>query len=218
MTTDPTPTLAEVVGRNLRRIRAEQGWNQGEVAVRCRTNGLDWTQTTISLLESGQRQIELGEFFALAVALDTRPGGLLEGEGSAIVAGGAEASLESLARLFNKRSQPPEVVVDHLRLDSTWDRIAATAPAGLFTPTVLKAIKRDLSAFIAATENPAELKAARKLGVSSLLIGGAAYRLWGRSLTAERDARVGPDANHATRGRVTRHLVEDIKQLLQEAR
>ena len=61
-----------------------------------------------------------------------------------------------------------------------------------------------------ADRQEAERKAARRLGIPVAEVVAISVRLWGQSLTAERDGRIAPDANHAARGHVTRLLVEEI--------
>ena len=82
-----------------------------------------------------------------------------------------------------------------------------------------RAIQRRVDA-----EFDAEIKAARRLGVSEVEITAVARRLWDRTLTAERNARVAErapkDATQRTlqahRGHVTRSLVAELAAELDE--
>ncbi|MFD6893490.1 hypothetical protein ACFWB0_02925 [Rhodococcus sp. NPDC060086] len=58
----------------------------------------------------------------------------------------------------------------------------------------------------------AEERTARKLDIPIAQVVAAAQRLWGRTLTEERDARSGPGAQ--ARGNVTRNLVGELVQEL----
>ena len=69
----------------------------------------------------------------------------------------------------------------------------------------------------------AEQKAARKLGVTPQMIAQAAYDIWGRSLTDERNLQVeqldwvdetSTRQVQALRGHVTRQLLDDIENLI----
>ena len=68
----------------------------------------------------------------------------------------------------------------------------------------------------------AEMKTAHKLGVESSVIVAASYRLWGKTLTEERDRivdgkrNIGARSLQAHRGHVTRDLVAQIEQLLRD--
>jgi hypothetical protein len=67
----------------------------------------------------------------------------------------------------------------------------------------------------------AEEKAASKFGVTATLVALAARKLWGRSLTQERDRRVAANSSErsagalqAIRGRVTRRLLDELEPIL----
>lgn len=71
----------------------------------------------------------------------------------------------------------------------------------------------------------AERKMADQLDVAPFQIRDAAHRLWGRTLTDEREARlarriengdVSPRSLQAHRGHVTRELEQEIEQALRE--
>ncbi|MHB1328059.1 MAG: hypothetical protein ACYC2K_07640 [Gemmatimonadales bacterium] len=63
----------------------------------------------------------------------------------------------------------------------------------------------------------AESRAAKKLGVRPLEIQQRAIALWGRSLEAEALDRAGADSTPQARGRVTRVLVDEIRESMEEA-
>jgi hypothetical protein len=73
---------------------------------------------------------------------------------------------------------------------------------------------------IAASKGDAERKAADKLSVDPLVLAVGAAKLWGRSLTAERDRRisdraadvVSPRTRQALRGHTTRELLTELRQ------
>jgi hypothetical protein len=85
---------------------------------------------------------------------------------------------------------------------------------------------QQLDAALEAAHGETERKAARTLHIDDPAeVAVAALRLWGRSLTQERDARVvdaaAPDASprtlQALRGHVTRHLLEEIEPIVRKA-
>ena len=213
------PTIAAVVGRNVRRVRTELGWSQDEVAVRCRESGLEWTRTTVSLLEGGQRRtLDLGELLVLGLALDVMPGALLQGEGTVQLTDYAFGDLAGVRRIFDERAVVEvalNVVVD--RWDLMWDKAASRYPR-IFTPKLLHVMKNPNAALIAEAGQEAEQGASRKLKLPDLLVLALSYGLWGKSLTARRDELAGPDANHATKGRITRNLVKELEMALKEGR
>jgi transcriptional regulator with XRE-family HTH domain len=66
-----------------------------------------------------------------------------------------------------------------------------------------------------AGPDEATVKAARRLGADPVEVDAKARQLWGRSLTAERDARVGVASrsrvDQARRGHVTRQLIDELR-------
>ena len=67
----------------------------------------------------------------------------------------------------------------------------------------------------------AELRAGQRFGVDASWVALASIRLWGRSLSDERDRRVGaaPEGDRrAFRGHVTRQLTDELAPILNEAK
>lgn len=178
-------SLDQVVGDNVRRVRLETNRTQDAIATRCRQYGLPWTQSSISEIEAGQRPLEYGELLVLAiVGLGIPPAELLAGDdGPVLVAGSLRLDL----------AQVRDIAVTRRKASVSGDFDA--------DPQVERSL----------TQQEAERKAARRLGVAPEAVVAAAVRLWGQSLTAERDARLGPDANHAAKGHITRQLVSQIE-------
>lgn len=61
------PTLEQLVGRQLRLLRQGHGWSQQEVAEKIRPFGYQWSQATVTRLESATRPIRLNELADLAL-------------------------------------------------------------------------------------------------------------------------------------------------------
>jgi transcriptional regulator with XRE-family HTH domain len=60
------PTLEQLAARQLRLLRQARGWSQQEVAEKLRAYGYDWSQATVTRLESASRPIRLNELADLA--------------------------------------------------------------------------------------------------------------------------------------------------------
>jgi hypothetical protein len=75
-------------------------------------------------------------------------------------------------------------------------------------------------------DGDAEQKAAHKLGVSPFAIAATAHKLWGHSLTKERDRQVAEQATadtsprtvQALRGHITRGLLAQLQPLVESLR
>lgn len=63
----------------------------------------------------------------------------------------------------------------------------------------------------------AEERAAKKLGISIAKLRQAALKLWTRPLDEESSRRAGPGSTPQARGRVTRLLVDEIRESIEEA-
>lgn len=212
------PTIAEVVGRNVRRLRLERNWSQDLLARECRRWGLEWTQATLSLFESGRRQIELGELILIGFIFgDAGFASLIEGSGRANLAGGTTGDLNAIRRMVSGLDYSPDGF-ESARIDRESKALveAVAALRDEYRRLWPGARPKQLVEAERAASGTAEIKAAYRLGIRPQVLSVAAYGLWGRSLTAERDARVGPDANHASRGHVSRQLIAEIENRLQE--
>jgi transcriptional regulator with XRE-family HTH domain len=234
-----TQTVGQLIGRNLRAMREAEGESQDKLAERVRAAGLNWSRSTIAALEAGTKTLDVGEFALLSVALLQPPERLLAGPGWIEAAPGARMTAEALRRVHNGSEAFGEITMADLdtpeirEARETWAK--ATTPAlaeGLeetqrrfatYQRIVPRFTHGQLRAAQFAARNDAEMKAARKLHLDDAVeVAFAALRLWGRSLTEERDARVSamapPDASprtlQALRGHITRQLLEELEPVL----
>jgi transcriptional regulator with XRE-family HTH domain len=61
------PTPEQLVARQVRLLRQGRGWSQQEVAEKMRAFGYQWSQATVTRLESASRPIRLNELTDLAI-------------------------------------------------------------------------------------------------------------------------------------------------------
>jgi transcriptional regulator with XRE-family HTH domain len=107
--TDPT-TYGVMISRNVLAARARARLKQSEVAARMRALGYSWHPQTVGEIEKGNRRLTAEECMALAYALDTSMGVLLEPsseEGRIVLPSGRTVDAASVAwsvRHFNDRS------------------------------------------------------------------------------------------------------------------
>jgi transcriptional regulator with XRE-family HTH domain len=225
------------VGSRLRELRLELGLRQDQVARAARQVGLDWTQATIAAIERGDRALELGEFFLLPSVIG--------------FAGGWTSGWPQLAEFFPASgrvalSMETTADVDVLRaeLAGQLDEDSRHPLGDYDTPVARKTHEgmqrqfatlremaqlwpgmrlRDAEDAEEAARGDAERKAARKLGVRPLVLSAAAHGRYGRSFTAERDARVAeqapadaaPRSLQALRGHVTRAMLAELAPALE---
>ena len=193
-------TLDQIVGANLRRLRDRDGITQDQVARLLRHKGMPWTQPVVAALEAGTKTLDVMELYALTLVAPLEE--LLAGSRS-VRFGTTEVPLDVVRATFIKRSHGER-----------------TARPGALSPKNAAELPTFFDAVWAG--NDAERKAARRLGVDPVEVVNAAYELWGQSLTEKRDAVVeatappdiSPRTRQAFRGRVTRTLLNDIRQAL----
>lgn len=208
-TAEQEPTVEQVIGENVRRIRGER--SQDEVARFARVYGLPWTQQVIGAVEAGSRRLDITETILLSGALGVGVLELLAGDDVVRLTENTTAHLNGVREMLSTwktgdmRKTDPEVT-------ATW---------GLRVDAGGSPSQEDLAA-----AQIAERRAATKLGVAPHDIAAAAHELWGQSMTKERDRRtadqagdnVTPSSRQALRGRVTRQLLGELAARISEAK
>jgi transcriptional regulator with XRE-family HTH domain len=90
--TDQVPqTLWASMGRNIARLRSAQGLAQvdlSDLMIKC---GVPWTSITVAKVETGRRDVTVGEMVALGYCLRVGPAKLLETSGPVFLAKGSDA-------------------------------------------------------------------------------------------------------------------------------
>jgi transcriptional regulator with XRE-family HTH domain len=218
------------LGGRLRACREARNLRQDEVATCARRWGLDWTPTTVATLETGRRALKVEEFLLLPwIAANQNPEAATEGtdtplEWAEILKGGPD---------YQVRLSP--VVIAHLEIlrDALSGKLSTSDRTGkiraLFSQQASWEVRRvwypempTMQALAAAADQRAgaERKAAQRLRTDPEAVAVLAWKLWGRSLTEERDRRVADQAPagavretlQALRGHVARALIEELRE------
>jgi transcriptional regulator with XRE-family HTH domain len=233
--------LRDVVGAHVRLLRERAGARQEDVARSARGLGLAWSRQKVDELERGKKAIRAEELIllpgVLSRALDQGVSMADQFDNDELITLSARthiAARDVPAELcgtdrggtFVRRTgrDPVDMVLDaHLALDphvidlNRWVRRAKSLGLGDTSSSDLEAIEE--------SSGEPEARAARRVGEHGTVFAALSHRLWGRSLSAERDARVANglpgDASTATvrakRGRVTRELVAEIRAFIDRA-
>lgn len=227
-----SPTLSQAVGDRIRQIREAEGITGDSLAGSARFLGLRWSRQTLTALESGQRELQAEELFILPIAfhylgVETSVVDLV-GDGCDLTSK-IRATPDSLGILFGGSIGMFGLFDVALPTDNAMNatgeylagfqdelvEIAATYP------DIDEFPDRWVTRMYGAEREEAIQKASRRLGVSPVVVVAASFTLWGRSLTTERERRLGddPDASparlRALRGRITRTLLDELQAVLE---
>lgn len=189
-------SLGELVGGNVKRLRVAQRQTQEDVALHLQANGLSWRAAAVAALELGLREVTLAE----AIYLSNWAGGL-----DKLLAGPHETPVA----LSTSAAVTQEKVLEAL--------------------TSANRLRYGISAInswqaSAVTYDQVDARAAKALGSTVEAVRSASFVTFGRSLRDEREGRLGDVSGLATRsvqarrGRVMRHLLDDLRAVLGEGR
>lgn len=213
------PTLQEVISRRLREVRAP-ALRQDDLAAGMRRYGFNWTGATVAAIETGRRNVSLEEATALPLVLGCELTDLLLDKDIPKVALNERGAVlrEAIAAIYTHEvAEAPDDELKALlradRPDLDEDVELARKEAGLRDEGMIGVWIGE------ARRQEAERKAARALKVSTSHVAAYALRLWGRSLTEERDARlVDTDyvaaSEQAVKGHITRQLLTEMRELI----
>ena len=186
-------TIPEGIKRRLPTLRMEHGWTQEDLALRARVHGLRWDYVTVKNIETGVRVVSIAEWFMLLVIFDVS----------------AEQFFGEITVLL------PSPAVG-LRPADLKDILAGRS--GLSPSDAMAEALRQEEETLPA-RRVAEEKAARALRVDVADIDEATWRLWGTTLTQERDRQLGLTAGdrnarsrQALRGHITRRLLKELRE------
>lgn len=197
----------EVIGAHVRALRETKKASQDDLARRMRFYGfVDWQQGTVSAVERGARRLSVLELAFLAYWGKTEVAWFVETSESIEANAHGQISGRTFSRMW--RGRP-------------------VAGRELPKPMLARALglsERERAAASQAARSKAERQAALRLAddlgaaVTADAVALASVRLWGRSLTDERDARVASQgiglsarSVQALRGHVTRALIDELR-------
>jgi transcriptional regulator with XRE-family HTH domain len=216
--------LHEVVGERVRAIREDFGARQEEVSRAAHAAGIRWARTSITSLEAGAREVSVTELVMIPRILSAVVGRTLTVRDlipdDAVIRVGADLVVtgRDLRVLLRGELDDRDHPDDHFYPGQ--GRRAAMRGSARAAARHRRAWPRlsssEVAEALAAIPEEAERKLARSLQVPVEDVILAARALWGRSVTAERDARA-DSASHVKRGHVTRRLGDEIRAEIQTA-
>ena len=221
-------------GQRIRQARQNRGWTQERLALGIRQGwDLGWTRATVTATESGHRELSAKELFALLDVLVISPAELL-GDPSAdsttqlVVGRGSEMAKAGsitlgIVRRVLREGRKSQIATGR---DTPWTRRASeqirSLPqiSGELEAAGVKATAARCMAVLEGESGEAEKKLAARLGITPRNVALQAVKLWDRTLTAEREARLrdglGDTTGNSTRslrttrGHITRELIAQL--------
>lgn len=186
-----------------------------------------WSRSKIAALERGEKAIGLEDLVILAAALGSETGkplaisDLFAGSGSVTLTEAISIDRAALRRYLSGK----EVVLrvnDSPQLRQRMSKVMADLPAILARQELLigdSDVSVEVLESVSDKAGEAEARVAKALRLRAGELDLVSARLWGRTLTEERDARVGSDGNQETlrakRGRTTRVLMDEIRAVIE---
>jgi len=235
VTEEPQP-LRAVLGSRVRAVREAEGVRQQDLSDAARALGLTtWTRTRIAALERGDKAISAEDLIRLLAVLQI-------GVKRAVTIDELLDSDQRIA-LSDTASVAAREVPSLLSDGDAATRVRVAEAVGELSPEVRRARQESAAMVhrirragggkglrthgeinkIRAGLGEADERAARELELDGYPFVELCLVLWGRSLSAERDARLG-DApvggaarRAALRGRITRELIVEARELLARA-
>ncbi|OBI51174.1 hypothetical protein A5707_14085 [Mycobacterium kyorinense] len=207
--TDPSDAarpLVAVVGANVRRIRSEVlGATHDQLAREVTALGFPWSYLRVAAFERGEVTGSLALYLIICAALDR------------LAQPDSHVTLADLVVSENPITLADGVVIDG---DGVRRALAGTPPASMFAdapvtpPRFALAGRSDAEVVAAAGYARADVQTAAALGLDREAMVAACAGRWGRSLTAERDARAGAGASRRQLGIITSELREELSAYL----
>ncbi|MGB6164031.1 MAG: helix-turn-helix transcriptional regulator [Pseudonocardiaceae bacterium] len=222
--------LRQVLGRRVRELREQAAVRQEDLADKARALDLPWNRSRIAALERGEKPISVEDLVLIVALLSSaldRPvdvAELFDADESVRLSKIAEIPARALAEVLHGAATDSRVMlvgapeggfgVEAFEVNNSRTRALAQLTGTSPSLTELQAIARSMS--------EADERARRALGEVIGVYAVMCHALWGRSLSAQRDARLVFEAAHlpvgsavlaARRGHVTRELLAELRQL-----
>lgn len=244
-------TIPATVAAFVSRIRREHGLTLDQIAGAARSNGANWSASSVSNIERGQASLTLPTLLFLALALGDLTGRPLtlsdllgDARAIALMADGRCSVKRTWVDAALKGGQV--AMRDHQRIESlgiendndvdeefeeeVLRKMRETRGREMTRVERLDQVDQLLEQSQLAPEptrrisdrgpagSLAEVRAAKKLGISTARLRQLAHDLWARPLEDEASRRAGPGTTPQSRGRVTRVLVDEIRESMKEER
>jgi transcriptional regulator with XRE-family HTH domain len=233
-------SICDLLRHRVRRLRDERGETRDELARRARRFGLPWTQAAVAHIEDGTRAIPVEEFLLLPFVFGCELADLFATENDPAVLDLSAPMIELTEQARATGSAVAAVLRGEWarqRPGDFFDTPETRDPrhvVGIVVEGIARHVERRMKTYKrlwpgatleelieaeSAADSLAESKAAAKLGTDAKYVTVAAFGLWRRSLTEERDRRlsdrvaddISARSRQAARGHITRELLSELE-------
>lgn len=221
-------SIDAIIGRNLTALRHEHSLSQDDVAGAARLFGLRWNSARVSRMERGDSSMSVETLLVLCVVMGeltrgaVNPVDLVQTESAVRLAPSATLPPEGLDHLMRSdwfgpvsffteesQSRASEQSQELLDLWAAYDAIIESSPVPMTELDALLEQRRHWSL--------TDERNARKLDLTDAQFLVWCYHLWGRLMSQETDLRAPEGATAQKRGRITRELLDELRQRIAEA-
>ncbi|MGO3067515.1 helix-turn-helix domain-containing protein [Corynebacterium casei] len=220
---DSYPTLAQVVGKNVRNLRGAHTLD--DVAAYGRKFGATWSSGSVSAIERGNFKVTIETLIFLAFALDQVRGAETVGDGLTIrdlldsdelIDFGANTIRTTTSDLMKFLSGQPSGHV--LNMEHAMDLFSEQLKDWVGEMDEMN-LPTNLASFHigveeGGTETRTDIRLAKKIGIHPYELRSWAIELWGKNFESRRDEVAGKDATPQKKGRVSRQLLNEIQEAM----
>jgi transcriptional regulator with XRE-family HTH domain len=192
--------VAQVIGANARRLRRRAGVTLEQFAHAATLYGLPWTTGRVGDLEAGRVAPSVPMLYAVALTLQhvtEQPVTLAD-----LFAGSGDVQLND--KLTVDVSALADAMTGQPVIEGAVQDVLRKLEPGLPQRKLARRLLEDC--------RDSDTRLLRSLGVTPLSGTAAMAKLWGRTFTAERDRRAGPDANAQRKGQISRQLKAELEK------
>lgn len=213
-------TIRERIGANFKALRSERQISAEAVAKEMKHLGFSWTVSRVSELEKGLKSVSIAELIGICFVLSKgskspiRLVQLFDGAENVQLTDVESTTTTNIVQLFS--GEPISLAVsDYESASEKRNKLAWAMPDRARKAT--KEFTRyggpydfELIGNIVEAMGLADSKAAKALGITDMELAGASAKLWGNSLTVERDKR-SVDQQKQAKGHITRKLIAELR-------
>jgi transcriptional regulator with XRE-family HTH domain len=213
------PTLAQLVGINVKRLRLSAGLTLDKVATNGRGYGPGWTDSSIAAIERGDFRPTLQILVVLAQTIGdlsqspVRLSDFLDGADTVQISDTLTVTTDYVRKLLN--GEPVDLWADDVVLPEGERRQLEDASKRI--DKAIKHIRTDPKFVEEGATYLTVRRAARRLGVDVTEIDRRSITKWGQSFLAERDSRVPTGASPQRVGAVTRAMLAELEAVAPDA-